>query len=44
LYAKSDRTDITRVELIDLLRSLSKDWGERFIHKEQTEYEIQSNE
>jgi hypothetical protein len=44
LYAKSDRADVTRVELVDLLRSLSQDLGERFIREEQTEYEIQSNE
>jgi hypothetical protein len=35
---------VTRVELIDLLRSLSQDLGERFSHEEQTEYKIQSNE
>jgi mRNA-degrading endonuclease RelE of RelBE toxin-antitoxin system len=44
LYAKSERSDVTRVELIDLLRSLSQDLGERFIHEEHTEYEHQSNE
>lgn len=44
LYSKSDREDVTRAELIDLLRSLSQDLGERFIHEEQIEYEAQGNE
>ena len=44
LYSKSEREDVTRAELIDLLRSLSQDLGERFIHEEQIDYEVRSNE
>ena len=43
LYSKSEQTDVVRTELIDLLRSLSQDLGENFVHEERVEYQAESD-
>ena len=43
LYSKSERADVVKTELIELLRSLSQDLGENFIHEESVEYQVASD-
>ena len=42
IYSKSERADITRRELSDLLNSLSTDLGEKSIREDLTAYQIES--
>jgi mRNA-degrading endonuclease RelE of RelBE toxin-antitoxin system len=42
LYSKSEHADVVKTELIRLLRSLSQDLGEDFIHDEQAEYQVEN--